>query len=353
MTDPLEHPLQQLQDNELAATTDAPDPEFARRLRTRVDAIEARIDRETSANPTRRATSRWHLAELNLGLFKAPLDSPEMSEFVNALDRINALADNAPGFVWRMTDDDGGPSSYVEVPGATDPNMASNLSVWESFDALRDYMYRTDHVSYLRRRADWFDHPPEPMTVAWWVPAGTIPTLDDALRRLQNLRDHGPSDEGWPLTKPRPEPSEPPEGTTVPEDASEQPVLIPYLTVGDARAAIDFYSEVFGAEQQGELFEMDDGRVGHAELSIRQQTVFLADDFPEMNLVHPDGHGGPTSMALVLNVDDCDAVFEHALAAGATTERAPADQHGFRIGWFVDPWGHRWSISGPETGTEN
>ncbi len=124
--------------------------------------------------------------------------------------------------------------------------------------------------------------------------------------------------------------------------------LIPYLTVGDGRAALQFYEEVFGAEHTGELFEMDDGRIGHAELIVGGHQMYLADDFPEMNLVHPKGHGGPTSMALVIHVDDCDAVFDHAISAGATAERPPANQHGFRIGWFVDPWGHRWSPTGPE-----
>ncbi len=335
MTDPL---------NNLAApSVDQPRREFVDRLRTRIEAIEARTPKRV-----------FHLAELNLGTFKAPLESAPMTEFANSLDRINAIADEAPGFVWRLTTDDGGPSSNVPVPGADDPLLASNLSVWTSYEALRDYMYKTDHVSYLRRRSEWFQHHDEAMTVAWWVPAGTIPTLEDALQRLDNLRVNGPSDEGWPLTQPRPAPTNH-LGETVSSDSvsseaeSSQPVLIPYLTVADAKSALLFYQEVFGAEPQGEVFEMDDGRIGHAELSVRGQTLYLADDFPEMNLVHPAGHGGPTSMALVIHVDDCDAVYEHALAAGAAAERAPANQHGFRIGWFVDPSGHRWSVTGPET----
>lgn len=123
--------------------------------------------------------------------------------------------------------------------------------------------------------------------------------------------------------------------------------LIPYLTVGNGRAALDFYAEVFGAEPVGEVYEMDDGRLGHAELMFGEHKVYLADEFPEMGLQTPKTLGG-NSMSLVIHVDDCDAVFEHALAAGATSERPPSNQHGFRIGWFVDPWGHRWSPSGPE-----
>jgi len=332
-----------------AGKHEEPDRAFAEQLRSRILAIEAQTQRGSTMSPHEASITptNYHLAELNLGVFRAPLDSPEMAEFVNSLDRINALADNAPGFVWRMKDDDGGPSSNVAVPGADDPLIASNLSVWTDYESLRDYMYRTDHKSYMQSRTNWFQHQGQAMTVAWWVPAGTIPTLEEALQRLQNLRDHGPSDIGWPLTNPLPKPTSP-TGATSMADQPTTPVLIPYLTVGNARAALDFYQEVFGARPQGENFEMDDGRIGHAELSIRGQTLYLADDFPEMNLVHPAGHGGPTSMALVIHVDDCDAVYAHALSAGGDAEREPSNQHGFRIAWVRDPWGHRWSLTGPE-----
>ena len=123
--------------------------------------------------------------------------------------------------------------------------------------------------------------------------------------------------------------------------------VIPYLTVGDGRAALAFYAEVFDAEPQGEMFEMDDGRLGHAEFVIDGQVFYLADAFPEMNLVSP-AEAGSNSVSMVLAVDDCDAVYEHAVAAGATGERPPSNQHGFRIAWFVDPWGHRWSPTSVE-----
>jgi len=148
----------------------------------------------------------WHLAQLNLGRFSYPLDAPEMAEFVEALDRINALADASPGFVWRLQGDEGESSSYLEVPGTTDPLLASNLSVWTDYGSLRDFMYRTDHASYLRRRDEWFERDKVAMTVGWWISAGSLPTLDDAVRRLDHLRDHGPSDEGFPLTRTIPDP---------------------------------------------------------------------------------------------------------------------------------------------------
>jgi len=246
-----------------------PSAEFSSTLRTRIDAIEARANR---ARPR-----GWHLAQLNLGVFKAPLDSPEMAEFAAALDRINAIAEESPGFIWRLVDDDGGSSSYVDVPGATDPLLAPNLSVWTDLESLRGFMFRTDHATYLRRRTEWFQRHGEAMTVGWWIPAGEIPTLVDAMRRLHHLREHGPSDIGFPLSRRIPHPPSQPASTTPTETTMTQSpqTLIPYLAVSDARAALQFYAEVFGAEQSGESFEMDAGRIGHAEMTVNGATFYL------------------------------------------------------------------------------
>lgn len=324
---------------------DRPSAEFAASLRGRVEAIESRADR------TRR--SRWHLAQLNLGVFRHTLEAPEMAEFVGALDRINDLADNSPGFVWRLTDADGGPSSNVEVPGATDPLLASNLSVWTDVDALRDFMFRSDHGAYMKRRAAWFERHTEPMTVAWWIPAGTTPTLEEALEKLDHLRANGPTNAAFPITRRIPDPPldpPPPTEQTMTTQTLQAQTFIPYLAVSDSRAAHQFYAEVFGAEQSGEFFEMDDGRVGHSEMTINGSVFYMADEFPEMELYQP-GHERKSPVAIVINVDDCDAVYEHAVAAGATGERPPTNQHGHRSGWFIDPWGHRWSpTSAPKPG---
>ncbi|MEM9204604.1 MAG: VOC family protein, partial [Actinomycetota bacterium] len=184
-----------------------------------------------------------------------------------------------------------------------------------------------------------------PMTVGWWIPAGTIPTLAEALERLEMLRANGPSADAFPLTRTIPDPPT----TTTQEAPAMGQVFIPYLTVGDSRAALQFYAEVFGAVRTGELFEMDDGRIGHAEMTIGDQLIYLADEFSEMNLASPAAQGS-NSVSIVIHVDDCDAVYAHAVQAGATGERPPADQHGFRSGWFVDPWGHRWSPTSAMTG---
>ena len=128
---------------------------------------------------------------------------------------------------------------------------------------------------------------------------------------------------------------------------AEQRVL-PYLMVSDARAAIDFYCEVFGAERVGEPIVMEDGRVGHAELRFGASTVYLADEFPEMGYVGPLARGGPTT-SFHVRVVDADATYAHALDAGATAERPVENQHGARMGSLIDPWGHRWSTVSPET----
>lgn len=149
----------------------------------------------------------FHLAQINVGRLWHPLETPETAEFVEALDRINALAEASPGFVWRLTDDDGGSSSYVEVPGLDDPLDIVNYSIWEGLDPLKDFMYRTDHVGFLRRRTEWFQPSDIPVTACWWIPAGTIPEVGEAYRRLEHLRAEGPSPEAWPITKPEPRPT--------------------------------------------------------------------------------------------------------------------------------------------------
>lgn len=122
-----------------------------------------------------------------------------------------------------------------------------------------------------------------------------------------------------------------------------EPTLIPYLAVDDARAAIEFYGSVFGATPvTGELFEMEDGRIGHATLAIGEGRLYLSDEYPEMNVKGPKARGG-TTVAIVIKVDDADETYGAAVAAGADAERPVQNQHGARSGWFQDPWGHRWS----------
>ena len=133
---------------------------------------------------------RWHLAQFNVARAVAPLDSSELAEFVAGLDRINALADASPGFVWRLAGlDSGAPAATA----AGDPQLLLNLSVWTSAETLFDYVYKSAHTELMVKRRQWFDKPSEAHMVLWWVPAGHRPTLDEALERLAALRRDGPS----------------------------------------------------------------------------------------------------------------------------------------------------------------
>lgn len=141
-----------------------------------------------------------HLAQINLGTMVAPVDDPEVAEFMEALEAVNAIADRAPGFVWRLQEDDGNATSIHLFP---DPLALVNMSVWESVETLRDYVYRTTHVEYFRRRAEWFR--PEGKRVAlWWVPSGQVPDVHDGVRRVEFLERHGPSPYAFGFARPTP-----------------------------------------------------------------------------------------------------------------------------------------------------
>jgi hypothetical protein len=133
----------------------------------------------------------WHLAQVNIGRLRAPVDDPAIAEFVAGLDPINALADSAPGFVWRLQTEDGNATAIRPDPG--DEMVAINLSVWESVEALADFAYRSAHLAFLRRRAEWFERMASSYLAMWWIPAGTIPTVADAMDRVAHLDRHGPT----------------------------------------------------------------------------------------------------------------------------------------------------------------
>jgi hypothetical protein len=146
----------------------------------------------------------WHLAQLNVGRLHEPLDHPATAEFVAALPAINALAEGAAGFVWRLKDDETGlSSSYVRADD--DPLLIINLSAWETPEQLHDFVYRTDHTPYLRRRREWFQKL-DVYLVCWWVPAGHVPSVAEAMARLDQLRRDGPSDDAFLLRDIRPVP---------------------------------------------------------------------------------------------------------------------------------------------------
>lgn len=146
---------------------------------------------DTAARRDRRPDEpEVHLAQLNVARLLAPLDTPQLTEFVAALDPINALADASPGFVWRLQTEDG---DATAVRMFDDDMLIVNMSVWASREALYAFVYGTDHVAVMRRRREWFARMAEAYLALWWVPAGTVPTAPDAQDRLIHLRERGPS----------------------------------------------------------------------------------------------------------------------------------------------------------------
>ena len=128
--------------------------------------------------------TRFDIAQLNVGRAVAPLDSAVMADFMNWLDEINALAERSPGFVWRLQGDNG---NNTDLKVSDDPLFIVNLSVWSSIDALYDFTYRSDHKAVFKRRHEWFERLGRPNTVLWWQLAGTVPTAEEALARLDRL----------------------------------------------------------------------------------------------------------------------------------------------------------------------
>ncbi|TNF90453.1 MAG: DUF3291 domain-containing protein [Gammaproteobacteria bacterium] len=132
---------------------------------------------------------KHHLAQLNIAKMKYPLDDPQMQEFVARLDEVNALADAAPGFVWRLQTDQGD-ATAIDYFG---PDTLVNMSVWVDVESLRDYAFHSTHKEVLARRHEWFDRIEQAYSVLWWIPVGDIPATEEAAERLQSLRQQGPS----------------------------------------------------------------------------------------------------------------------------------------------------------------
>jgi hypothetical protein len=141
---------------------------------------------------------RHHLAQLNVARFKAPMDDPVMAAFVAELDPVNAIADGTPGFVWRLQTEEG---NATGIHAFDDDLMLVNMSVWESVEVLADFVYRSGHIDVMRRRREWATRMAEAHMCLWWIPAGTIPTLGEAIDRLDQLREHGPTPRAFTFKK--------------------------------------------------------------------------------------------------------------------------------------------------------
>jgi hypothetical protein len=137
----------------------------------------------------------YHLVQLNIAKMKYPIDSAEMVEFVDNLENINALAEDSPGFVWRLQTDDGD-ATGIDFFGS---DVLINMSIWKDVETLHNFVYKTAHTKIMSRRKEWFHRVEAAYTVLWWVPEGVIPLLDEAKLKLEKLRGEGPSPEAFPI----------------------------------------------------------------------------------------------------------------------------------------------------------
>ncbi len=135
----------------------------------------------------------FHLAQLNIARMKAALDSPQMSGFTDNLEHVNRLAEQSPGYIWRLQTDDGDATALR--PFGDD--VLVNLSVWQDLASLRAFVFESAHQSFLKRRAEWFDRLAEASTVLWWIPIGSEPSLTTAWQKLEHLRVNGPCTEAF------------------------------------------------------------------------------------------------------------------------------------------------------------
>jgi hypothetical protein len=141
----------------------------------------------------------FHLAQVNIGVLRAPITSPEIADFVAQLDPINAIADASPGFVWRLQTESG---NATDVRAFEDDSILINMSVWRSLEELRDFVYRSSHVEVLRRRNEWFERLSQVHLVLWWLPSDRLPTLEEAAWRIELVRRNGPTAEAFTFRTP-------------------------------------------------------------------------------------------------------------------------------------------------------
>ncbi len=148
--------------------------------------------------------SGYHLAQINVGRFIHERGDPANADFMNALDLVNAQAEDAPGFVWRLIGN--GNDATDLVPDESDPQLLVNMSLWRDVDTLAAFVYRNaDHLSFMRRRKEWFEKI-EIFMALWWVPAGHIPSIAEGMARVARLYRYGPCADAFTFRQPFPAP---------------------------------------------------------------------------------------------------------------------------------------------------
>jgi len=137
--------------------------------------------------------SKYELAQLNIAIMREPLDSPRMADFVANLDRINLLAEESPGFIWRFQTEKGDATTIRPLDEVT----LINISVWRDIEALHRYVYSSEHAKIMRRRNEWFEQIRDAYIVLWWIPEGQRPTPKEAIEKLELFKKTGPSEEAF------------------------------------------------------------------------------------------------------------------------------------------------------------
>lgn len=141
--------------------------------------------------------SGYQLAELNIAEAFFPMDDPRMHGFTSRIGAVNALADRAKGFVWRLVDDDDDSQGAINLRPFENPNMLVNMSVWDDVQSLYEFVYTTVHAKVMSGKPAWFSHLKSHNTVMWWVKSGHIPTLEEAKAKLEYLNQNGPSKQAF------------------------------------------------------------------------------------------------------------------------------------------------------------
>lgn len=184
----------------------------------------------------------YHFAQFNVAWLRKPLEHPDIADFRNAIDPVHELADQAPGFVWRMIADGHDDATTLRPLGE---DGIINCTVWESRKAMAAWVYRNEHGDALKRRRDWFHRPMEPNVVMWWLPAGHTPTLDEALDRLQYLRTHGST----PLAFTFKDKYSPEDAEAYVNESGTPPLGVAHIGAEQARRCIDAYIDAWNEPQ--------------------------------------------------------------------------------------------------------
>lgn len=134
------------------------------------------------------------IAQVNVAKAKYPLEDERMKGFVDNLDRVNALAEQSEGFVWRLKDESGDATSILLFD---DPNIIVNMSVWENAAALKSFVLGPEHLKIMKQKSNWFEPLGTANFVIWPIASGHIPTAQEAKDKLNELNRNGESESAF------------------------------------------------------------------------------------------------------------------------------------------------------------